>query len=295
MMSTTQPVTERPARSPSPADLRASMQAAAKRLAEMQRAEGDFELTASSTKPPESATDNLFATATVISVAGRFLPDTCVTRAARYIMERREPNGLWAWAPDGAIPADADDTAICLGALACAGVALDGQRDARLLRKFWRWGGPFQTWLAKGGWSERSRDDPVVNCNVLWALRMLGVRIRSRETNAVRRMLARHSGATRYYCSAGSVAWAAARVGVEAPSLAPPDGAALDGRPLECALWTLALPTPPAAAAGLLMDMNDPPRGGALEAWIMDHKGAWHSEAVTTAFGVAALARLLGS
>ena len=295
MMSTTPPMTERQARSPSAADLRATLKAAAQRLAEMQGAGGDFELTASSTKPPESVTDNLFATATVIAVAGRFLPESGVARAARYIMDRREPDGLWAWVPDRGIPADADDTAICLGALACAGVGLDGPRDARLLRKFWRWGGPFQTWLAKGGWSERNRDDPVVNCNVLWALRMLGVRIRRREMSAVKRMLAGHGGATRYYCSAGSVAWVAARVGLDAPSLAPPDEASLAGRPLECALWTLALPDPPAKASALLLDMYDPVEGWSAEPWIQDNKGEWHSEAVTTAFGMAALARLLGS
>jgi len=261
-------------------------------LAECQEADGGFPLVPVASRPLGSAGDSLFSTATVLALAAPLLPAECVSRAAAYILERRDGRGLWAWAADGSLPADADDTALCLGALARIGAAVDGRRDARLLRKFWRWGGPFRTWLASGGWNRRDRDDPVVNCNVLWALRELGAPVRAAERRAAGRMVAAHRGPSRYYCSEASVAWAAARVGIATPRLRPPPGSALAGRPLECALWSLAAPAPPAEAAALLLEMRDADGGWRAEPWVQGVPGTWESRPVTIAFVLAALSRL---
>lgn len=269
------------------------MAAAAGVLAESQEADGGFPLVPVASRPPGSAGDSLFSTAMVLALAAPVLPAECVARAAAYILDRRDGRGLWAWAADGSLPPDADDTACCLGALARIGATVDGRRGARLLRKFWRWGGPFRTWLARGGWNARDRDDAVVNCNVLWALRELGAPARAAELRSVGRMVAAHRGGpTPYYCSEASVAWAAARVGIATPWLRPPPDPELAGRPLECALWSLAAPSPPAGAAARLLDMRDADGGWRAEPWVQGNPGAWESRPVTVAFVIAALSRL---
>lgn len=268
------------------------MAGAAGILAESQEADGGFPLVPVASLPLGSAGDSLFSTATVLALAAPVLPAECVTRAAAYILDRRDPRGLWAWDADGSLPPDADDTALCLGALARIGSTVDGRQGARLLRKFWRWGGPFRTWLARGGWNARDRDDPVVNCNVLWALRELGTPVRAAERRSVERMVDAHRGPTRYYCSEASVAWAAGRVGIATPWLCPPPDSALAGRPLECALWSLAAPAPPAGAAALLLDMRDADGGWRAEPWVQALPGTWESRPVTIAFVIAALSRL---
>jgi hypothetical protein len=138
-------------------DLRHAITSAAAVLAESQDADGGFPLVPIASLPLGSAGDSLFSTAMVLALAAPVLPAECVARAAAYILGRRDGRGLWAWAADGSLPPDADDTACCLGALARIGAAVDGRQGARLLRKFWRWGGPFRTWLAKGGWNARTR------------------------------------------------------------------------------------------------------------------------------------------
>jgi hypothetical protein len=261
-------------------------------MAEMQEPGGGFGLTPVKWQPLGSAGDSLFSTAMVVSVAAQALPVECVGRAARYILDRRNAQGLWGWDAEGTLPADADDTACCLGALTRAGVEVDARKGARLLRKFWRWGGPFRTWMAKGPWNARDRDDAVVNCNVLWALRELGVPERRAERRVVARMVARQRGPSRYYCSEASLAWAAARVGIATPALQPPSLTALAGRPLETALWTLAAPTPLRWAAALLLDLREADGGWRAEPWVQGNPGTWESRAVTIAFAVAALERL---
>jgi hypothetical protein len=274
------------------ADVRDAIGDAARVLAASQEPDGGFPLAAIAGRPLGSAGDSLFSTAMVLALAGPVLPRECVGRAAAFIVDRRDARGLWGWAADGSLPPDADDTACCLGALARIGAGVDGREGARLLRKFWRWNGPFRTWLAKGGWNRRDRDDPVVNCNVLWALAELGARVRPWERRAVERMVARHRGPSRYYCSEASVAWAAARVGIPTPWLQPPPAPALRGHPLECALWTLAAERPCAAAAGTLLEMREADGGWAAEPWVQGNPGTWESRPVTIAFVIAALSRL---
>ena len=275
------------------AAIRRSMTAGLRSLEEAQALDGSFSLLEVSSQPPATPADNLFSTAMVVGLVGRALPADTASRAAAYLLGRRELGGAWAWIERGSLPPDADDTACCLGALASMGAAVDHTDGARVLRRFWRLGGPFKTWLTRGfrGWGSREYDDPVVNCNVLWAMQELGAAPRRAERAAVARIVARARGATRYYSSAASVAWAAARVGLRTPQLPAPADAALAGRPLECALWSLASPARWPAADALLLDMQASDGGWPAEAWIHDHRGAWESRPVTTAFAVAALAR----
>lgn len=274
---------------PSAADLRGAVAGAAALLVESQGRDGDFPVLRAAPAAEGYPGQNLFATATVLALAAPLLPAECVSRAVGYILNRRDRWGLWEWASDGSLPPDADDTAVCLGALARVGAWRDGAEGARLLRKFWRWGGPFRTWLARGDWNKRNRDDPVVNCNVLWALRELGIPARGAELRSIRSMVAAWCGPTRYYCSEASLAWAAARIGIATPLLRPPPDEALAGRPLECALWSLAAP-PTAARLALLLDMRQPDGGWRAEPWVQGvNAGTWESHAVTTAFVIAAL------
>ncbi len=269
------------------------MTAGLRALERMQAADGSFPIAATASRLPSTPFDNLFSTAMILGILPGLLGAEAVSRAAAYLLARREPGGMWSWVTNGPLPADSDDTACCLGALAVAGAGIDRAEGVRLLRRFWRFfRGPFRTWMARGYWGRRDRDDAVVNCNVLWALEQLGATPRRAERAAVTRILARTRGATRYYCSAASVAWAAARVGIPAPHITRPHESELAGRPLECALWLLARPQPWPAATTLLVEMQQRDGAWAAEPWLQDNTGSWESEAVTTAFAVAALRRI---
>lgn len=264
-------------------------------LRESQEPDGSFALPKNPTRPAATPSDNLFSTAMVLGLlAGQLHPETA-SRAAAYLLGRREKSGLWSWLPDGTIPPDSDDTACSLGALAALGAPIDREGGVRLLRKFWRLGGPFQTWnvpwYSRGGWRSRDRDDPIVNCNVLWAIERLGGTPRPAERMAASRLVAEAQGPTRYYSSAASIAWAAARVGIPTPQFVRPDVAALVDRALECALWMLAVREPWREGADLLIGMQEEDGGWRAEDWVHDHAGDWQSRAVTTAFAVAALSR----
>jgi hypothetical protein len=275
---------------PSGTDLRHAIAAGASYLAAVQDSRGAFPLTPLQTNSIDSVTDELFASAVVVELAASVLPPASLSATVEYILDRRGSDGFWSWAPDASLPPDADDLACCLGVLAKVGVVLNGDLEARRLRAFWRWRGPFRTWLGSGFWNRRDRDDPVVNCNVLWALRQIGADVRRRERRVIERMVRSHSGPTRYYCHEASVAWAAARAGVAFPQRPPPTSH-LAGRPLETALWALADPPSPGPAVALL-EMQDDDGGWAAEPWVQGEGAAWESRAVTTAFALAALERL---
>ncbi len=275
------------------AAIRRSVAAGLRALEEAQEQDGSFALAGVPSSPPVTPADNLFSTAMVLGLLAGELHPQVVARAATYLLDRREADGLWKWAEGAPLPPDSDDTACCLGALARAGATLDRTAGVRQLRRFWRWGGPFRTWLARGAWGARDRDDAVVNCNVLWAIQQLGAAPKRAERAAVGRIVARTQGATRYYCSAAHVAWAAARAGIPAPHLSPPANAA--GRPLECALWLLAGRELGPGAGTLLLDAQEADGGWPAEPWVQDHSGAWESRPVTAAFAIAALSRIAPS
>ena len=266
-----------------------ALRGAARLVIDSQEADGSFPLVPVQSRPLGTPGDNLFSTATVLALAPQVLPPERVSRAAAYLLERRGADRLWAWDVRRAVPADSDDTACCLAALAIVGGPLDPEQDARSLRTFWRWRGPFRTWAKAHGWNGRERDDAVVNCNVLWALRLLGANPRRAELRSVGRLVAAQQGATRYYCSPASVAWAAARAGIATPHLTAPAQEKLRGRALEIALWALAGSLPRATAAALLLDAQTADGGWAPEPWVQDHVGAWESRPVTAALAIAAL------
>jgi hypothetical protein len=274
------------------ADIASAIRAGARYLADAQEADGGFPLVPVHSQPLGALGDNVFSTATILALAGELLPQDRVSRAAAYLLARRGADGLWGWDASRSIPADSDDTACCLGALAAVGATLDRAGDVRLLRSFWRWRGPFRTWAKSRGWNGRDRDDAVVNCNVLWALQVLGAAPRGAELRSVGRLVAAQQGGTRYYCSQGSVAWAAARAGIDVSRLGPPGQASLVGRPLEIALWTLAGRLPPAIAAPVLIQAQTADGGWPAEPWVQAYVGAWESRPVTAAFALAALRRI---
>lgn len=276
-------------------NLRESIAAAVRCIEAAQERDGSFALAESASRPPATRSDNLFSTAMVVGLLSKELRPETLARAAAYLVARRDSTGFWAWLADGTMPADADDTACCLGALACAGAHVDRTASVKLLRRFWRLGGPFQTWMTRRmwGWGSRERDDAVVNCNVLWAIRVLGGTSRRAEQAAATRIVARTPAGTRYYCSAASVAWAAARVGIATPHLVRPADAALANRPLDCALWLLASQRQWSEGAALLLAHQEADGGWPGEAWLHDHAGDWESRSVTTAFAIAALTQTI--
>ena len=118
------------------------------------------------------------------------------------------------------IPADADDTACALAALALHGAEDDIQQGATLLRTFWRQdGGPFKTWRGTGIWEGRNRDDPVVNCNVIFALACLGEAASRSELGAVGNLVTKSVHGSRYYVSPAAVCYAARRAALPLDTL----------------------------------------------------------------------------
>jgi hypothetical protein len=197
-------------------------------LARMQARDGSFPLWAGTNQ--WGACGPLFSTAYVMIGAGGLLPAPQVARAMEFIRRQRRPDGLWEYDPAMRVPPDSDCTACSLAALAMHGTASDVAGAADVLRAFWREPrGPFRTWPAAGMWALPERDDPVVNCNVLFALRLLNAPATARETQAVQGLLARTGGIPRYYCSPATTLHAASRAGLDIGALS----AAVTSRPVQ--------------------------------------------------------------
>lgn len=160
-------------------------------LARMQRDDGSFPLmTGSRSCDGWRPSSGLFATAYILLGAGGLLSRGRIERALAFIADRRRPDRLWEFDPAIGIPPDLDSTACSLAAPALHGGTVE-PGDADLLRTFWRPGeGPFRTWRVPGDWSIPARDDPVVNCNLVLALDLLGSPAAPAETAAVEALLA---------------------------------------------------------------------------------------------------------
>jgi hypothetical protein len=240
----------------------------------------------------------MFSTAYVMLGAGALLARDNIDRAVGFIKSQRRPDGLWDYDPEMRIPPDSDCTACALAVLVLHGDP-DVQGGAQLLRSFWRApAGPFRTWWGGGMWSLPERDDPVVNCNILFALRLLGSPATPTEQHAVRQLLLRSEGRSRYYCAPATVAHAARRAGLDLdalPSLAiaRPREAGLLG----CVQWLCAMPVPDVALIDAVLAAQGTDGSWPVWPWVTaaeNPKPLWGSAAITTALAVEALARHSG-
>jgi hypothetical protein len=227
--------------------------------------------------------------------AGSLLLPRDAARAVDFIRGRRRPDRLWEYDPALGIPPDVDSTACALAALARHGSAADLDDGADLLRAFWRGDtGPFRTWRAPGMWSLPERDDPVVNGNVLLALRLLGTPATAQEQNAALALCARTQGRSRYYCSPAAVAHAACRAGLPKGSL---PGAATEQPAAEdllgAVLWLAATGIAAPGLTGAVLAAQRPDGAWPIRPWVTgEGVPFWASAAVTTAVALEALARL---
>jgi hypothetical protein len=268
-------------------------------LVRMQLPDGSFALFTGSRSTGWRPCGRLFSTAYVMLTAGRLLPHGNIARAVQFIRTQRRPDGLWEYDPALRIPPDSDSTACALAALALHGDPVDVADGADLLHSYWRPdGGPFRSWKAAGMWSLPERDDAVVNCNILFALRLLGSPATPRESAAVRQLLQRSTG-SRYYCASATIAHAARRAGLEWQALP----AAATARPhpkdlLGAAQWLCGTPEPDAELVAALLAAQHPGGYWPLWPWVMAQEipqPFWGSAAITTALAVEALDRQPGA
>lgn len=261
-------------------------------LGAMQRREGYFPLYFGSSSTAWQPCDPIFSTAYIMMGVGRLLPPIRVAHAVEYIASSRRSDGLWQYDPSLSSPPDADTTACALAALALDGQVADPAGDADLLRTFWRpHEGPFRTWRAEGAWSSTDRDDPVVNCNVLYALRLLGAPATNMEGAAATALVRRSVAGARYYRSSGAVALACRR-GEIAEEAWPANVAAPPKDGLGLIQWFAATGREGERIIPRLLGAQRPDGSWRIAPWVT---GAgvptpfWGSPAITTALAIEAL------
>ena len=264
----------------------------------MQAADGSFPLWTGTSRWARCGP--LFATAYVMMGAGGLLPAANIAQAVTFIRSQRRGDGLWEYDPGIRIPPDADSTACSLAVLALHGDATELAGGPALLREFWRAGaGPFRTWKAGGIWSLAERDDPVVNCNILFALRLLGSPATPAETTAAHDLIARTAAGSRYYLSPATTAHAVRRAGLDLAALpsalaAPPPGSDLLG----CLRCLCASPRSDIRLLKVVLEAQQPDGAWPIVPWVTaaeTPRPYWGSPAVTTALAIEALRRHTGS
>jgi hypothetical protein len=264
-------------------------------LARMQLPDGSFAFFTGSRSTGWRPCGRLFSTAYVMLGSGGLLPPANIARAVAFIRAQRRPDGLWEYDPGIRIPPDSDSTACSLAALALhGGDPSDLVGGADLLRSYWRpEGGPFRSWKAAGMWSLPKRDDAVVNCNILFALHLLGAPATPDEDAAVRRLLQRTAG-SRYYCAPATIAHAARRAGLDRAAL--PSVAAARPPPqdlLGSAQWLCGTREPDTDLVAALLAAQHRAGYWPLWPWVMAQETPqpfWGSAAISTALAVEALA-----
>jgi hypothetical protein len=263
-------------------------------LAAMQMPDGSFPLTHHNGRSPARQCHGLFSTLSILLALGDLLPPDVRSKALEFVAGQRSQDGTWHYDPDLKIPADSDTTACAVAALARYGHPIGGQASADLLRSFWRSdGGPFLTWRdAPQQWLQRDRDDAVVNCNVLLALRALGATPSALEYRAVIDLVNRSAKGTRYYCSWTSLGYAARRAGFPEAAINP----RLLARPrhsdgvLPTAEWLSAVRRWDGGAVTRILSAQSAAGEWKSEDWCRDVGiRRWGSAAVTTALCVEAL------
>jgi hypothetical protein len=263
-------------------------------LARLQSEDGSFPLFRRAGSSDWHRCGSLFSTAYVMLGAGRLLPAENAARAAAFILGQRRPDGLWEYDPALGIPPDADSTACALAALALHGISAPRAGGADLLRSFWRQGdGPFRTWRVEGKWSLAERDEAVVNCNILFALRLIGSPATPPEAAAVIDLLRRTPGPPRYYCAAATMAHAARRAGLgwdqlpEVATARPPAGDLIAS-----VQWLCASPAADAELIDAVLAAQRPDGRWPITPWVTGvgtPQPFWGGPAITTALALEAL------
>ncbi len=238
----------------------------------------------------------LFSTAYVLLSAGRLLPAESRDAALAYIRRARRGDGLWDYDPALGIPPDSDCTACALAAQALLDPTGADPGGPALLRSFWRApDGPFRSWPDNGMWALPERDDAVVNCNVLHALRLLGATPSAAEVAAALRLLAASGEGSRYYCAPSTLAHAARRAGFAWEDLPaglrrPPEA----GDAADVAQHLAAQPDQDPRLVGALLALQRPDGSWPVAPWVRavgEPTPLWGSAAVSTALALEALAR----
>ena len=266
-------------------------------LARIQGADGSFPLLVEKEPTRWVPCSGLFSTAYIMLGAGGLLPADNIARAVAFIRSQRRPDRLWEYDPGLRIPPDSDSTSCSLAALMLHGDGSDAAGGADLLRSYWRpGGGPFRTWKAPGMWSVPERDDAVVNCNVLLALRLLGSPATTAEHDAVRQLLHRTNGRSRFYRTPSTIAHAARRAGLDPAALPAPAVARPQPNDLIGGIqWLCAVPKPDATLIDGVLAAQRHDGSWPLWPWITgEAMPFWGSAAMTTALALEALCRHAG-
>lgn len=256
----------------------------------MQTSEGYFPFYVGSSETIWRRCDPIFATAYIMMGVGRLLPKDRIAQAVDYIASRRGADGLWNYDPALNIPSDADTTSCSLAALALDGRHAETAGGADLLRTFWRpETGPFRTWREEGPWTLDARSDAVVNCNVLFALRLLGAPPTDTEHGAVATLVRESVKGSAYYSSPGAITLACRRgcIGEESwpPVVAspPPDA-------LGALQWFIATGRHHDRMVPRILQVQQPDGSWPISTWVTGRRlPSWGSPAVTTSLAVEAL------
>jgi Prenyltransferase and squalene oxidase repeat len=259
-------------------------------LCRLQR-DGVFPLEHCRVRPAATAVDSTFCTGSTLLACGEALPRPVLDAAVDVIRRRRRPDGHWAWFPDDTLACDADSTALGLAVL--IRFRDEPAASAEILREYWREpDGPFRTYL-DGPLAIPHRDDPVVNCNVVYCLRLAGLATEA-EIEVACAFAGHARFGTHYYPFPTTLGYTAARADVHDPRLA----AALDAvQPERLAPLQLAelVATGRGSREALELLLAQQRSDGSWEGtvWFTDHMGGYCSDAYSTAVAVEALSREL--
>ncbi|OOZ79714.1 hypothetical protein BOW50_03550 [Solemya velum gill symbiont] len=239
------------------------------------------------------ACNPIFSTVTVLLCIGKLLPGSDVQRAIDYVVTCRESDGLWDYDPGMDIPADSDTVACALAALSNYAPDLIEQSDSDLLLSVLRPDGVFLTWYSdEDRWQLQARDDAVVNCNVIYALSMMGCHVTDHTIEAIAKLIQRSTTGSRYYTQRCMLAYVAVRAGFDLTEI-PEElttQAMFEDSPLSVAQSICAGIPPNEEAIPILLDTQCADGLWPAQPWCTgEGLEPWGSNAVTTAFCLEAL------
>jgi 4-hydroxybenzoate polyprenyltransferase len=245
----------------------------------------------------------LFITATILLVVGKYLPYDVIEKACNYLVSYRSNSGTWNYFDYELVPDDSDDTACVITCFVkYAPQHLTGN-EATVLRNFWRGEGPFHTWLSDDArWTNKLEDDAVVNANILVALQSLINLPTKTELESVKKLIFESINGTPYYTQPSSLYYAALKAGFSTVELPY----AIRWKPnvrtklLSHVEWMLAEDYYSSNSIKHVLNKQHTDGTWKAEAWFtgtnIPYLGIWGqrqwgSNALTTAFCLAALSR----